>query len=264
MNKKIAKTGIAILLLFTLTRAAAQTTALDFNTPDCNGNATHLFADLDAGKAVILFYFMPNCGSCPPPAQKVQAMANNINAQYPGKVKAYAFPFNNTTDCAYSQSWVTSNSLSLYTPMDSGATAVAHYGGFGMPTVVLVGGSNHRVMFSTLSFSTGDTTIMRDSILAMLNPTAINEIPASVKSLNIYPNPANRDVTIAVELKEQSDLLIDIIDITGKQLAIISKDKNANGRISKAFNTAALANGLYTIRVNVNGRTVNRKLNVAH
>ena len=255
----------ALLLGIAATSAQAQTTAMDFNTTDCNGNATSLFADLDAGKAVVLFYFMPNCGSCPPPAQKIQAMANNINAAHPGKVKAYAFPFNNTTACSYSQTWVSSNNLSMYAPMDSGAAAVAHYGGFGMPTVVLVGGSNHRVMFSTLSFSTSDTTTMRDSILALIGaPTGVDEISNEISSLSVYPNPTPGMVTIAVALKTQSSLIIDVVDITGKRVALVSEDKNAAGSIRRTFNTAALANGIYNIRINANGRIVNRKLNVVH
>ena len=192
-------------------------------------------------------------------------MANNINAAHPGMVKAYAFPFNNTTTCAYSQTWVSSNALPLYAPMDSGAAAVAHYGGFGMPTVVLVGGNDHRVMFSTLSFSTSDTTIMRDSIMALMGmPTGINDVAGNISKLSVYPNPATNKVTVSVDLKEQTDLTIDIVDITGKQIAVISKDKNAAGNINRTYNTSALANGLYTIRINAGGKVVNRKLNVAH
>lgn len=265
MSAKISKITMAICLLLAFTSSRAQTTALNFNKLDCNGTPANLFNDLDAGKAVILFYFMPSCGSCPPPAQKIQAMANNINAMHPGMVKAYAFPFNNTTACSYSQTWVTSNSLPLYAPMDSGATAVAHYGGFGMPTVVLVGGSNHRVMFSTLSFSTSDTTTMRDSIMALIGaPTGINEIPGNISKLSVYPNPVSNKVTVSIDLKEQCDLTIDIVDITGKQIAIISRDKNATGSVNRTYNTDALANGLYTIRINAGGKLVNRKLNVAH
>ena len=261
----LIKIAAVTLLGLSAISSNAQTIAMDFNTTDCNGSPANLFSDLDAGKAVILFYYMPSCGSCPPPAQKIQAMANNINASHPGMVKAYAFPFNNTTACSYSQTWVTSNSLPLYAPMDSGATAVAHYGGFGMPTVVLVGGSNHRVMFSTLSFSTSDTTIMRDSIMALMGtPTGINEMPGNISKLSVYPNPATNKVTISVDLKESSDLAIDIVDITGKQIAVISKDKNATGSINRTYNTDALANGLYTIRINAGGKIVNRKLNVAH
>jgi thiol-disulfide isomerase/thioredoxin len=262
--KKII-TSMALMLAAAISNA--QTTAMDFNTTDCNGNPAHLFSDLDSGKAVVLFYFMPSCGSCPPPAQKIQAMANNINASHPGKVKAYAFPFNNTTPCSYTQGWVTSNSLPLYAPMDSGATAVAYYGGFGMPTVVLVGGSTHRVMFSTLSFGTGDTLIMRDSILAMLGvttPSAINQAATNANNVAIYPNPATGNVAISLDLKSQSELAIDVIDIMGKRVETICVQKSVIGNYTTSFNTESLANGVYTLRINVNGSIENRKLNVLH
>lgn len=261
--KKIVQIAIAASL-FAATTVKAQT-AVDFNKTDCNGNPVHLYADLDAGKAVVLFYYMPSCGSCPPPAQKIQAMANNINTAHPGMVKAYAFPFNNTTACSYSQTWVTSNSLPLYAPMDSGATAVAAYGGFGMPTVVLVGGSNHRVMFSTLSFSTSDTTTMRDSILALIStPTGVAETASNINNVDVFPNPANNDVTISVDVKTAGALTIDIVDMIGRKVAAVSTDNSSGGVSTKHIETKNLPNGTYLVRINLNGTITNRKLNVVH
>ena len=265
MIQKISTLILAVTLILTASILKAQT-AMNFSKMDCNGTMHDCFADLDAGKAVIIHFYMPSCGSCPPPAQKIQAMANNILAAHPGMITAYAFPFNNTTACSYSQTWVTSNSLSLYSPMDSGAALVAHYGGFGMPTVVLLGGADHRTMFSTLSFSTSDTAIMRDSILALFGvaPLSINDIPSNINSINIYPNPANDQVSLNIEVKETTNLFAEIIDILGNQVGIIANEKNVKTNLTKAFNTSSLASGFYTIRINANGNIVNRKLNVTH
>lgn len=149
--------------------------------------------------------------------------------------------------------------------MDSGAVHVANYGGFGMPTVVLLGGSgaNKHVMFSTLSFSTADTTTMRDSILNMLNMTGIADLPNSVNAFSVYPNPASDNIVINLDLKESSNLLIDVTDITGKQVAIISNEKQS-GIVTKQFSTAALQNGNYFVRLQVNGKTATQKLTVNH
>ncbi len=266
MTKKISTAVIAVMLLFTTHITKAQTTAMQFSGVDCNGGAVDLYADLDAGKIVILHFYMPSCGSCLPPAQKIQTMANNINAMHPGMVKGYAFPYQNSTTCSYSSNWVSSNSLStLYAPMDSGAAHVAFYGGMGMPTVVVLGGSNHRVMFSTLSFSTSDTTAMRDSILNLLSGTAgIADLQNSVSAFNVYPNPATDLVSINVELKESSSLLIDVTDITGKQVAIISNEKQSTGTFTKQFDTAILPSGNYLVRLSVNGKTSTQKLNITH
>ena len=262
MKKKLS---LSIAFFFVLTITKAQTTALPFSGLDCNGNNVDLFADLDAGKVVILHFFMPNCGSCPPPAKKIQAMANNINAMHPGMVKGYAFPFQNSTTCTYAASWVTTNALSdLYAPVDSGATQVAYYGGMGMPTVVVLGGADHRILFSTLSFSTSDTTEMRDSILALLEmPLGIHNLPSVVSSFNVFPNPANNNVSINFDLKETATLLLDVTDIAGKQVAIIAEERQ-NGTVTKQFNAAALPNGNYFVRLQLNGKTATQKLTIAH
>lgn len=252
-------------LMFVITISEAQT-PLQFVGPDCEGASADLFADLDAGKAVILHFYMPSCGSCPPPAQKIQAMASNVNAMYPGMVKGYAFPFENTTDCAYASTWVSSNGLStLYQPMVNGASHVAHYGGFGMPTVVLLGGSgaDKRVLFSSLSFSTSDTITMRDSILALLSTTGINGLPAFVSSFSVSPNPASDRVSINLELKEVAHVVIEVTDITGKLIAIVS-DEQQNGVVAKQFNTESLANGTYFVRIRVNEKTSTQRLTIAH
>ncbi len=261
--KKIISLSTALMLVLTISKAQ---TAMDFAGLDCNGNYHHLFDDLNAGKAVLIHFYMPNCGACPPPAQKIQAMANNVNDQYPDMVRAYAFPYNNSTTCSYSSTWVFSNGLPLYMPYDSGSAQVAHYGGFGMPTVVLLGGIDHRVMFSTLSFSTSDTTIMRDSIMALyhaMNPSGMNDLSGLVSSFRVFPNPANDNITINLNLKKTSNLLIDVADISGKQVALIMDEKQY-GLVTKQFSTAALPNGNYLVRLQVDGKTDTQKLNVIH
>lgn len=250
--------------MFVITISKAQTTGMQFSGKDCNGNSVDLFADLDAGKVVILHFFMPSCGSCPPPAQKIQAMANNINKTHPGKVKGYAFPFQNSTTCSYAATWVSSNGLgTLYTAMDSGAAHVAHYGGFGMPTVVVLGGTDHKILFSTMSFSTSDTTEMRDKILALLGTTGIADLPSAVNAFSVYPNPASDNVSINLDLKEASNLLIDVTDITGKQVAVILNEKQ-NGVVTKQFSTSSLPNGNYFVRLQVDGKTATQKLVINH
>lgn len=254
---------LIVALMFVCTISKAQTTAIQINGLDCNGVSHDLFADLDAGKVAILHFFMPNCGSCPPPAQKIQTMANHILATHPGMITGYAMPFQNSTTCIYTSDWVSSNGLLLYAPYDKGAAQVAYYGGFGMPTVVLLGGKDHKILFSTLSFSTSDTTIMRDKILEILGTTKVEELPNSVNSFSISPNPATDNATINIELKEKSRLKLDVTDISGKQVAVII-DGIQFGIITNQFNTQSLPTGNYLVRLQVNGKTFSKELSIIH
>lgn len=258
----------SIILLVTLvsfyTVSTAQTTAKQFSGLDCNGNAVDLFADLDAGKAVILHFYMANCGSCPPPAKKIQAMANKINASHPGKVKGYAFPYENNTTCSYSSTWVSSNGLGfLYAPMDSGAEHVSHYGGFGMPTVVVLGGPNHDVLFVTQMFSSSDTTMMRDKILEMLGSTGINEFPTAVKSFTVSPSPATDNITLNIDLNETAEVYAELTDLSGKQIMVLLTGTQ-KGLVQRQYPIASLPNGIYFVRLQVNGNPVTQKISIAH
>ncbi len=243
----------------------AQNTALQFNRLDCNGNSIDLFADLDAGKAVILHFFMPSCGTCIPVAQKMQAMSQTINSSYPGMVKGYAFPFQNTTSCSYTSTWVSSNNLStLYAPVDSGAAQVAYYGGFGMPTVVVLGGLDHQVLFTTQNFVTSDTTTIKEAILNMFqNANGLNDINVTGDNFLLFPNPANEFLNIGTIDKGISSLHVDITDITGKNVLSISNENFSSSSIDK-MNTSQLNNGNYFVRVNLNGKSYIRKLMVIH
>ena len=105
---------------------------------------------------------------------------------------------------------------------------------------------------------------MRDSILALFNSTTnIPDLPGEVSSFSVFPNPANDHISVHLELKENTDLQIDIADISGKQVAIISKEE-LSGVVTRQFNTAQLSNGHYLVRLHVNGKTATLRLNVSH
>ncbi len=253
---------LSLVFIFTATVSKSQT-AMQLKGLDCNGNYHDLFADLDANKAVLIHFFMSSCGSCPPPAQQIQAMANNILKSHPGRITAYAIPYNNVTSCNYTASWVSSNGLTLYAPFDSGATQVAHYGGFGMPTVVLLGGKNHRVMFSTLSYSPSDTSIMRDSILALMNSTTGIREGNSTPSFEMSPNPAQNNFTITLNTTGRANVNITMFDMAGKQV-MSSADEKPEGVFRKDINTEGLPSGLYLVRLQVNGTIFTQKLKIVH
>lgn len=257
------KTLLSLISIVIFSSASfSQTTAMNFSGVDCNGNNVDLFTDLDAGKAVVLFFYMPNCGSCPPPAQKIQTMANNINANNPGAVKAYSFPYQNSTTCSYSATWVTSNNLSLYTPMDSGAVQVAYYGGFGMPTVVLLGGNNRDVLFTSQDFNTSDTTVMRDLILGMLANTT--ELSQNQFHVELFPNPSSDLLHLSFIAPANAESFIEIIDLNGKIIQTTTLENLNEGKIEKEINVSALKNGNYFLNLHLNEQTIKQQISILH
>lgn len=225
-------------------------TAFQFTGEDCNGSPVDLYADLDAGKAVVLFYYMPDCGACPPPAQEIQDMANNVMNTYPEMVKGYTFPFLDSYTCESVVNWVDESHVPFYTPMDSGAYQVAYYGGFGMPTVVLVGGEDHRVLFSTLSYFTSDTTIMRDSILRLFGEVSdVFNLNGVIAQMEVYPNPAQVTATVEVYADVQTDVVISLMDATGRTVYTQAASALMPGRNAIQLDVSAYEAGMYHVRV---------------
>ncbi len=109
----------------------------------------------------------------------------------------------------------------------------------------------------------GDKTFLSTLSVIEFGTTKISNLTPQIGSFNVFPNPVNNVVTISLELKESAKTIIDIIDITGKQISVISSEKSI-GQVTKVHNTSSLPNGIYYIRVQVNGKTIKQKISVLH
>ena len=146
----------------------------------------------------------------------------------------------------------------------------------GYKDVVLVA-PNETVRFITKFEDFADTTMpymfhchmlmheddgMMGQFIVLPNASGISE-NNSANNFSVYPNPADENFNILFNLKEQSDVLMDITDLAGRQVMLLMNDKQ-NGLVSKKINTSPLLNGNYFVRLIVNGITTVQKLNVVH
>ena len=264
MNTKIYSIILGAALAFTSISSKAQTAAMGYDFIDCAGNSQSLFADLDAGKAVILEFFMTSCSPCITAGQTLEVMKADLMAEFPGMIKAYAFGYTNSYTCSTINSWVTTNGITSI-PADSGALQVAYYGGMGMPTIVILGGGTGHTVLGTpyLAYTTSDTTIMATDIRNFLNGTGINENNI-ISKLNVFPNPCNEAVKISFELKEISNVKIELFDISGRLVSNIAEKRNQVGEIVETINTNLYSDGSYLIKINANGIMTQQKLNIIH
>lgn len=238
---------------------AQQTTAMDFQRNDCYGNPHHLFSTLDSNNVVILEYAM-DCSSCINAAHKIETMKENLDAMYPGKIRFYQFAYTNSYTCNTMIDFVQDNNINAV-PFDSGAAQVAYYGGFGMPTVVIVAGASHEVLFTTIGFSTSDTTQMSAEIQDFFSTLSVGELPASVTSFTSYPNPAVDEVTSQLTLAEYATIDLQLFDITGKKVADIYHGTTV-GLLSNTIDLTGFTPGMYVLRAVVDGHTAFNKISV--
>jgi hypothetical protein len=146
--------------------------------------------------------------------------------------------------------------------LDSGAAQVAYYGGFGMPTVVLLGGNNHDVLFVTQNFTTGDTTTMRDLILNTF--TAGTTELSMINSLEVFPNPSTDVIHLSFNVPSNTESFVELIDLDGKQVLVSEKTQLTEGLVQQELNVSGILSGSYLVRVHMNGTIATQNVNVAH
>jgi hypothetical protein len=249
-----------VIFLFVSLSSKAQTTAQDFNRPDCAGQMHHLFSELDSGNVVILEFIM-TCSSCIDAAHALETMIADASAMYPGKVRLYQFAYTNSYTCATMENFKNTNGFNSCT-FDSGAAMVAYYGGFGMPTVAVVAGNNHDVLFSNVGFATGDTTLMGTAIRNFFASTSVNNNIAVDNKINIYPNPADDYFTVKLDLTKPSHVDLKITDIEGRIVDEIFNDQISGTHFEKEFNSSKLSNGTYFIRSSINNKVSNHQFKI--
>ncbi len=129
----------------------------------------------------------------------------------------------------------------------------------GKGDVVFYGGYNSNFN----GHKSDDKTFLSTLSVKENGTNAISAFSKIIANFSFYPNPANDIISVSFDVKIANNVLLDIIDITGKQVAIIMNEKQ-NGVVTKQFNTAALPNGNYFVRMQVNGQTATQKLNIMH
>ncbi len=75
-----------------------------------------------------------------------------------------------------------------------------------------------------------------------------------------YPNPANDVLNVQYSLDEQAQVEMDILDLTGKRIELIESGAKAAGQQQYAISINKLHQGIYFLRIQVNGKPMTQKI----
>jgi hypothetical protein len=92
-----------------------------------------------------------------------------------------------------------------------------------------------------------------------LLPTGINTQDFSFP-FYIYPNPASESAVVSFQLVNNSDVKISVYDILGKKVMLGSSENLSAGEHQLNINIARLQNGIYFVKMDVNGEQIIQKL----
>ncbi|MBW6489765.1 MAG: T9SS type A sorting domain-containing protein [Lentimicrobium sp.] len=251
---------INFLLLYSMVVSAQFAT--NFNCNDCDGNNHDLFTELDSGKVIVLNWVMP-CGSCIGPSLTTSMVIKSIDSIHPGRVLMYLIDDYANTNCSSLNSWANSNNLKGITTFSDASIKMLDYGSIGMPKIVVVGGSEHKVYYN--ADNSVDPIDLKESIISALNEYSAG-IPEKLSTINnflLFPNPSSGLTTADFTLKRPSDVVVRILDASGKPVFTLRHDAMLQGKNQIQINTNSLSNGIYILELTDGISGVNRLLVVS-
>jgi hypothetical protein len=262
---KTKKLLLIILLIggINLTTQAQPTTAYDFNMNDCNGKWHHLFSELDSGNVVVMEFFMLSCSPCIVAGHALDNMVIPLKNKYGEKVRFYQIGFTNSYTCTQIQSWVSTNGFVTSVPFDSGAVQVAYYDGMGMPTIAVVGGKKHDVLFTSTDFKpTTDTATISKAIHTFFGTTGISVTGKADVSVSVFPNPASHAITISLDMEKAAILNLVLADVQGREITTLFTGNVTTGINTKMVQLPELKNGIYFLQGDLNGKLFTKKITI--
>ena len=94
----------------------------------------------------------------------------------------------------------------------------------------------------------------------MYHEESLPSIGDPLSSLNTFPNPATRTVTVAYTLKNNTNVGLTLTDLSGKVIATQNEGPKNAGVNKLTFDVSSLDAGVYFYSVSINGATATKKL----
>jgi len=147
-------------------------------------------------------------------------------------------------------------------PAGSEVLVVAHH----------LGGEN-EIAFGTAQAAEPQTVFgftATNELFSLLSPSVVmvrlNDDPSVglsenelLNGVNIFPNPSANDATVEFNLANASDVVINVLDITGKTVETIKIGNATAGANSANLNVTNFATGIYNVVISSNEASVTKK-----
>lgn len=244
------KVIILFLFLFATIFGFSQT-ATDFSCNNCSGQAHSLFNELDAGKVVVLVWVMP-CGSCVLPAKTAYNVSQSYSTSNPGKVVYYLCDDYGTTSCSSMDSWANTNNISESVRFSNLLINMADYGESGMPKMVVLSGSDHKVYDNQIN--SFDARQIQDAIDLAISESSngINENTDITENISIVFDKLSSSVFLNISATEPLSIELEIYNGIGQIVISSEKYELSTGENKIRLSPTTLSSGLYILSITKN------------
>ena len=109
-------------------------------------------------------------------------------------------------------------------------------------------------------------TFCADSACATvtIGSSGIADFSKTLLTMNVSPNPSNSQAVIGYSSTAEGEVLLEAYDMLGNKVAVLEKESKPAGSYEARFDTQGLPEGIYFVKLRVNGREAVTKLTVLH
>jgi len=133
------------------------------------------------------------------------------------------------------------------------STLLATYSGTSLPADVTSPSGQIRVLF------TSNTSVTSTGWTAYYTSTPLGvEDYNSIKQLSVYPNPVKDKLHISFSFNNENNASVQMLDLTGQ--IVYSEDISGNNLYSRDIEVSAFSKGVYILKINTAGETLNKKV----
>lgn len=259
MKKKLLT---SLFCLLSLQFVNAQTYATNFTEDDCDGASHDLFNELDAGNIIVISFVMP-CGPCATYSYPAYDAVESFATSHPGKVHFYIADDHLSTACVILENYANNYNMSNSTIFSNPNIAWSDYGTYGMPKVVVLGGSDHLVYLNKnedkinyLEVHTAISNALSDGL------STLSDSKANTFEISTFPNPLKNNLTVSYSTSGNEKIKIEIIDLLGKSMILKNNLIRLEGSYSETLDLSAFKGGMYFIKISSSNKEQIKPINI--
>ena len=91
-------------------------------------------------------------------------------------------------------------------------------------------------------------------------PSGITNLQTNQQAFDLYPNPVQDELNIDFNMEQAGKVRISILDITGREVAMISNRDFNTGKQHVAYATTTLDKAIYIVKIQTESETVVKKI----
>lgn len=108
--------------------------------------------------------------------------------------------------------------------------------------------------------ATGDVIYQGSVTISPKTGVGINDITNKLSNLNVFPNPVTKAFGLSFNLKATEQVSVQVYNLGGELVSELMNEQISAGSLNRNFDINNLAEGVYTLKLNVGNSSVSKKI----